>query len=288
MDYVNRNLSSFSKLNEANFLNQTFFTLFPLDKMSMRFGSIIIHKPDPNSDGNHSSSTSSDEAEVAEVAEMAVQKYSSRTRRHGSQHRKRSDRQKRMAREQRSMGSRRSSSSSISSEVSILHGATASDKSPPLNRSHYAFPAAAALIEDRLKEIRPLSNSGSLSSGNSSPAPRRHSTHSVDSVQSQSNERVLGFRVLTVGSRTVDIRQRRASSASTDSHSSASSTVSNCSPVRESIFEEEEPSMTGLTKLLKNLNFAEKIRQQKAEQARLNIYKMPNHMKEQLKHIYVY
>jgi len=248
--------------------------------MTMRFGSIIIHKPDPNSDGNHSSS---DDTEVAEIAETAFQKYSTRTRREGT-HRKRSERQKRMmAKESQRNISRSSSLSSINSnELPILRGLSAKDKSPPLNRSHYSFPATAVLIDDRLDGIKDsLKN---RSQQGQSPAIRRSSTSNVEELN---NERLLGFRVLTAGSasRPLDLQQRRASSISVETRLAIAPTT-----VPENFFneEEEDSQLNGFTKLFKNLNFAEKRRQQKAERERLNIEKLPNHLKEQLKHIYVY
>lgn len=226
--------------------------------MTLRFGSIIIHKPDPNSDAEVSN-VSSDDAEVAEVAETATLKYNNgnTTNNH------RSIRQKRTMKKSRSLESRRSSvSSTASSDLPILR-ILASDKSPPLMRSHYTFQ-----VEDRLH-------------GKDIPRHRQHRASSISSDEISNDGDRLGLRGPVSRPRTKEIAIKSKWGSIVPDVTSSFTT-----PTPFVI--DEEAAITGITKLLRNLNFTEKLRQQRAQQQRLDVHKLPCHMKEQLKHIYVY
>lgn len=230
--------------------------------MTLRFGSIVIHKPDPNSETDNNSNASSDEAELAEVAEAATVKYNNK--KHGIV--RRLERQKRTMTKSRSLESRRSSVSSSESngELSILRIMNRQDRSPPLLRSHYYSRQA----EERLQN------------GKEVTSQRNQRKTSANNVQEVNGER-LGFRVLATGSRTTDKAVvRRHTSVIPDITSSFTTPFV---PIID-----DAAAINGLVKLLKNLNFPEKIRQQRAEQQRLDIQKLPQHMRDQLKHIYVY
>jgi len=220
----------------------------------MRFGSIIIHKPDRGS-GTDSNSNSSDETEIAEVAETATLRYAKQSAN------RRSERQRNMANKSRKTNlSRCSSTSSFDStdQLPILRMLTP-EQNFPLFLSHY-IPET----ESKLQEKGSVRNKSDVK------------------TTTERGDR-LGLNLLNSGSRPLHPSfQQRCVSSITDAKSNETS------PFLQNKDFEDEGSSNGLSKLLKTLNISERLRQHKAEQERLNIHTLPNHMREQLKHIYVY
>lgn len=237
-------------------INISCLLYFPQEKMTLRFGSIIIHKPDPNSEAE-ASNVSSDDAEVAEVAETATLKYNNGN----VTNNQRNLRQKRIMKKSRSLESRRSSVSSTASKDLPILRILASDKSPPLMRSHYTHQ-----VEDRLH-------------GKDVPRLRHHRASSISSDEISNDGDRLGCRGPVSRPRTRDVALKSKWGSTVPDVTSSFTTPF--------VFD-DDAAITGITKLLKNLNFTEKLRQQRAQQERLDIHKLPCHMKEQLKHIYVY
>ncbi|CAL8107268.1 unnamed protein product [Orchesella dallaii] len=220
--------------------------------MTMRFGSIIIHKPDRGS-GTDSCSNSSDETEIAEIAETATLKYAKQSAN------RRSERQRNMANKSRKTNlSRSSSASSVeSNELPILR-MLAPDQTFPWFLSHY-IPETDSILQEKVSV---------------------HNKPNVNTTKERGDR--LGLHLLNSGSRPLhpSFQQKRVSSL-TDAKSTVTAPFENKDV-------EDEGSSNGLSKFLKTLNISERLRQHKAEQDRLNIHNLPDHMREQLKHIYVY
>lgn len=268
--------------------------------MTMRFGSIIIHKPDPNSEtdtGNSSNSEEEPELEIAEIAETAILKYqaliiSNKPSKRQNLSNRRSERLKRNMlastkyRNAIIEGRRSTSKTAKQNELPILQVLDV-DKSPPLNHSRYSVsPDKPTFVDDRLKES--VNDYQSRRSSISSTSTEDSHVSTMSSATTGSDR--LGFRVLTSGSRTSRLSRASSILSTTTTSSTSFAKSSTIVPVSSGnqLEVEDETEVRGLAKLLKNLNFAEKLRQQRAEQERLNIHKLPTHMKEQLKHIYVY